>query len=315
MRITIVKAVSAVLLAAPIVGPATVLLAHSNAASSAPSSACPSGMSSHQGGSYTQDKDHLTPIRLSANGDCYSGITVKGNFASSQTWWDLKQCCNGAGITVDSGPAALVNPRTDNIAVDGIRIWHHAATTIDGAWSTDTRDDCVSDTSHGDLVIRNSLFDGCHTGISWRSGSSSTATKPFKIDVQNSMFYIKPMTDHGSGGNCKEWVQNGKDNGTMWKMDKVQSGVNVQNVMIRMDMANYQCVDKWPSGTYNNVVLVWNNSADYPGTLPAGVTVTRDVSVWDNAKAQWMADHTYSGGASGDGTGSGPTPQPSDSPS
>src|SRR3954470_22800693 len=102
-RSFVVKAVAAIALTAPIVGPlaAVALASGSNSASpSASTSACPSGTTGKAGGSYAQDKDHLTPVRLSGSNLCYAGLQVKGNFSSSDTWWDLKQCCNGAAITV-----------------------------------------------------------------------------------------------------------------------------------------------------------------------------------------------------------------------
>ena len=52
---------------------------------------------------------------------------------------------------------------------------------------------------------------------------------------------------------------------------------------------------RWPSGTYRNVWLVWTGSGPYAtaggchNTLPAGVTLTDDGRAWDKAKAAWQA--------------------------
>ena len=107
------------------------------------------------------------------------------------------------------------------------------------------------------------------------------------------MFYVEPEPGSTSGGNCTQYVVNGKANGPMWKMDSVQSGVYLKNVIIRQDLGNHECVDKWPSGTYDNVKFVWTGSGSYPGTLPAGVTLTRDVGVWNSAKSAWLSRHGY----------------------
>jgi hypothetical protein len=203
----------------------------------------------------------------------------------------MKQCCNGAGVTLN-GPTYMQDVRIDNAGVDGVRIWNSAGVTMDSVYETYTRDDCISNITHGDLVIRDSLFDGCHTGISWRSDGNNRTDK-FVVDIQDTMFYVKPMPGSTSGGNCTQYVVNGNANGPMWKMDSVQSGVNLKNVIIRQDLGNHECKDVWPSGTYNNVTFVWTGSGNYPGTLPAGVTLTRDVHVWDNAKAAWLARHGY----------------------
>jgi hypothetical protein len=242
------------------------------------------------GTSFTQTKDNLLPVVLNGGGTCLVNVKVTGNFATSMKWWDLKQCCNGAGVTVNA-PATLVNPRIVNASTDGIRIWKSAAVTVRGAYETGTRDDCISAITHGDLVVDDSLMDGCHTGISWRSGSKSAPS--FKLRVTNSLFYVKPQANSGSGGNCKEWVTGGKANGTMWKMDNFKGPIYVENTVIRMDLANHQCVDLWPSGTFKNVKLVWNNTKAYPGKLPAGVTLTRDVGVWNAARTAWLQAHGY----------------------
>ena len=290
MRSKIVKSVAVLAFAAPIAAPAAVVsLTHSGIASAA--TACPAGMTAKTGGSYTQSQQNLTPIRIKSSNSCYTGISVKGNFSTTTNWWQMKQCCNGAAITVDSGPVTLTNSYSYNAGVDGIRTWNGAAVTLLGTHEVYTRDDCISDISHGDLIIRDSLFDGCHTGISWRSTNNNNK-KLFKVDIQNTMFYVQPEPGSTSGGNCTQYVVNGKANGPMWKMDSVQSGVYLKNVIIRQDLGNHECADKWPTGTYSNVTFVWTGSGTYPGKLPAGVTLTRDVSVWNNARTQWLATHS-----------------------
>src|SRR3954465_10743070 len=144
MRVRIIKAVCAAALAASIAGPALAVAVASGGNTASPSastSGCPTGASVHTGASYAQDKDHLVPVRLKGTNQCYTGIQVKGNFPTDKTWWDLKQCCNGTGVTIASGAVPLVKPRTNNIAVDGIRTWNHAKTTLNTAWETNTRDD------------------------------------------------------------------------------------------------------------------------------------------------------------------------------
>lgn len=230
----------------------------------------------------------LTPVKVNGSTDCLANVHVQGTVSRTVNWWQLKQCCNGAGITVNS-PTTLVNPRADNVTVDGIRIWNKAATVIRGAYFTYTRDDCISDTTHAALTVDDSLFDGCHTGISWRNGTSTA----FPVKVTNSMFYVQPQPGSTSGGSCTQWVVNGLANGPMWKMDGFTGPVDVENTIIRQDLGNHECVDKWPSGTYKNVTFVWTNSKAYPGQLPPGVVMTRDVTVWKNARAGWLQAHGY----------------------
>jgi hypothetical protein len=240
---------------------------------------------------YTESQNNLTPVVLNGNNNCLVGVTVDSSIDRGIKWWQMKQCCNGAGVTLN-GSAILQDVRIDNAGVDGIRIWNGAGVAMNGVYESYTRDDCISDITHGDLVIRDSLFDGCHTGISWRSDGNNNKSS-FKVDIQDTMFYVQPEPGSTSGGSCTQWVVNGKANGPMWKMDSVQSGVNLKNVIIRQDLGNHECKDAWPSGSYNNVTFVWTGNGSYPGNLPAGVTLSRDVNVWNNAKAAWLARHGY----------------------
>jgi hypothetical protein len=270
-----------------------------------------------RGKTFAQNSDNLYPLWLEGQNNCFQGGVIQGQISKSQQWWQLKKCCNGAGIMVD-GASKLLGVRLDNVAVDAIRIRKHAATTISDMYATYTRDDCISDITHADLVIDDSLFDGCHTGISWRSHNKKLRNQPFKLQVTNSLFYIQPMAGSASGGSCKDWVVNGQANGPMWKMEGSAERVDLHNVIIRQDLANHECGEKWPAGTYDNVTFVWTSNKPYPGTVPAGVKLTNDVSVWNNAKADWLAAHSGNGGnggANGGGNGGGGTPSPDPSPS
>ena len=44
-----------------------------------------------------------------------------------------------------------------------------------------------------------------------------------------------------------------------------------------------------------NNVMVWLGPGDFPGTLPACFTITKDRTVWDNAVADWLARHPQIG--------------------
>ena len=48
----------------------------------------------------------------------------------------------------------------------------------------------------------------------------------------------------------------------------------------------------FPPGTVaHNVTVAWLGPGPFPGNVPAGVTVTTDRSVWDTARARWLARH------------------------
>jgi acid phosphatase len=333
MRITALKAAVAALLVVPVATPAMLHLLQSSSAApmgvqnyttpeqagcpttsqTADSAATPwEGTSDGttydaRGVTFTQAQNNLYPVWVTGANSCFVGGTVAGTLSKTQTWEDLKNCCNAAGVMVDAA-TKLLGVRLDDIAIDGVRIRNTAATQIDDMYASYVRDDCVSNITHGDLVINDSLFDGCRTGIDWRSNDAQTAARNFQLQINDSLFSIAPMPQSATG-NCTASASNGKGNGAMWKGEGDEQ-VELHNVVIRQDLADSsQCKETWPKGSYDHVTFVWTNSRAYPGTLPTGVKLTHDVSVWDNAKASWLARHAD------DGTGGGtPTPSPTSSP-
>jgi hypothetical protein len=251
-----------------------------------------------------------------------SRIGVQSANDPSARWWSLKQCCDGSGLLLTAAESSVWGPRMDNVALDGIRAANgQGPAHIHEAYLTNIRDDCVT-TSHDNITIDDSYLE-CHTGISWRNvgGTGHTGT-PFDLSLTNTLIYIKPMAGNGSGGTCMQWVVNGTANGPVWKMDtKSNAGVpafhgdasrfTVRNVIVRMDLANHEAPCKtgsnvgqeWPAATYDNVTFVWTSSRPYPGKLPAGVTLTTDTSVFENAKTDWLICHGYQHGVVIPGTG------------
>ena len=74
----------------------------------------------------------------------------------------------------------------------------------------------------------------------------------------------------------------------IWKWSRAAAAtVTVRNTVFRLDMPSYStcAAQRWPSGTYRNVWLVWTGAGPYAtaggcvNTLPAGVTLTTDGAV------------------------------------
>ncbi|GAA4059046.1 hypothetical protein [Streptomyces shaanxiensis] len=181
----------------------------------------------------------------------------------------------------------------------------------------DIRDDCVENEgprfTHHNIVIRDSLLDGCHSGFSARqSGESQVVTPdgPSALTVEDSLVYIKPnelgpMYCAEGPGPCATIATPpaaGVDhmgNHSLFKFGPNGPGsVTLRNVVVRIDMpTNWSLSNNyWPeTGTYENVTLVWTGQDTYgdfpwgPAGKPAGVTVTTDAAVWDAAKTAWLA--------------------------
>jgi hypothetical protein len=95
----------------------------------------------------------------------------------------------------------------------------------------------------------------------------------------------------------------------MWKMDAYHGAADhftISNSIIRQDLANHECNDDWPAGTYSNVKLVWEGGGAYPAKLPAGVTLVTGqagLNLWNNAVNDWQICHGYKNGTVVSGTG------------
>jgi len=205
--------------------------------------------------------------------------------------------------------------------------------TLDHVRAEWVRDDCLENEGSGSpemplsVVITHSLFDGCFTAFAERPSGSSTAqngTGAQTFTVEDSLVYLQPQplgplycsTTGVSRGRClptgdpNVWL----GNYGIWKWsNQAAATVTVRNTIFRLDVASYSSCSsqKWPAGTYENVTLVWTGAGPYAtagectNVLPAGVTLTTDVSVWDDAKAAWLAG----------GTAPSPSPEPSPTPS
>lgn len=183
------------------------------------------------------------------------------------------------------------------------------------------RDDCLENEGTGtaekpmNVVINNSMLDGCFTGFAerptWSNHGAPNGFGPSSLTVENSLMYINPQPLGPNYCNSTK-VQQGRcaQNGSsylgahgIWKWSEAAaSKVTIRNSVFRLDMPSYTgCAPQvWPAGTYQNVKVVWTGKGSYAtaggckNVLPSGVTLTTDKSVWDNAKAAWLAGSSTS---------------------
>lgn len=173
------------------------------------------------------------------------------------------------------------------------------------------RDDCIEneDVPHN-MVLRNSLFDGCFTAFAERPHDSTTARNgsgPQYFTVEDSLVYVRPQR-LGPGYCGDNEVSEGRCVPTdvpdvwlgaygIWKWsDQAASEVTVRDTIFRLDMPSYSSCQsqEWPTGTYENVTLVWNGQGRYShagdchNRLPKGVLLTTDIGVWRAAKTAWL---------------------------
>lgn len=271
------------------------------------------------------------PVRSDAvTRGCVNGGTVHGRIPHSAT---RDQWYNGEDGGTRRGGEAFRQTLT-NTAGNYLVLRNSVATDFEDAYdpngqsASDTyyldhvraewiRDDCIENEGTGtaekpmNVVIKDSLFDGCFTGLAerptWSNHGAPNGFGPSSLTIEDSLMWIQPAplgpnycnTTKVAQGRCKTTGTKDVWLGAhgIWKWSKAAGKtVTMKNVVFRIDMSSYTgCAPQvWPAGTYQNVKVVWLGSGSYAtaggckNVLPAGVSVTTDKAVWDNAKAAWL---------------------------
>jgi hypothetical protein len=272
------------------------------------------------------------PIRSDAwTRGCIVGGQVNGNVPEAATrdqWFDGKDGGPRLGgevfrVTLTGTPGNYVLIR-DTVAQDFEDAYDPNGLSpaqtmyLDHVQARYIRDDCIENEGDGSpqvpisVVVRRSLFDGCFSGFAERppgaGNDSQNGSGASSLTVDDSMMYIQPqpLGPHYCSakqvriGRCRATAQPNVWLGALgiWKWSRAAGAhVTIRNTVFRLDMPSYAtcAAQRWPSGTYRNVWLVWTGSGPYAtaggchNTLPAGVTLTGDGRAWDKAKAAWQA--------------------------
>lgn len=167
------------------------------------------------------------------------------------------------------------------------------------------RDDAFqSDWGQDNLTIEDNLVDGCYSFFSSRPYSSSAPDSSGVIPtaIRNNLVYLKdmPTTYHvGKSGHAKFFkMDNASQAG--WPGHPRDPKLALTGNIFRVDTVHEVNTDFMippPDRTSESVgnVMVWGGSGSFPYPVYPGWEVTTDVSVWDNAKAAWMASHPING--------------------
>jgi hypothetical protein len=227
---------------------------------------------------------------------CVLGGHVVGQQSRNLSYQAVYDRYNGDGLWVQGSGSYLVHGfRAENVE-DGISLQGGDGdfAQVSGAYLSYVRDDCIENDHIVGGQVSDSLLDGCFMGISERPDadarpSRAPAGETFTLD--RVLLRIAPQPN--------ERAADGAGNGQLFKWSPAANRLVLRDsvFLVEEEPIRGRTPLAFPPGTSaENVTLVWLGAGAYPGPLPAGVTVVRDRSLWETARARWLVDHGYAAG-------------------
>jgi hypothetical protein len=242
-------------------------------------------------------------------------VTVGGTFVGQQprdwTREHVYGTYQGDALRVQvTDPTASYDLRIDNNldgynprVADGTEQDNDVPFLVEGAHMTYIRDDAVEDDDYMSGTIRDSLFDGVFVFLSAQNSASFTNTGQV-VTIEDTVVRMRAMPSERSTDGT------GHNKVFKWAYESAGTVVVRNCVFYFEDVPETDGVPSedpnmyFPDGTYQDVTVVLGphfegdgdgktNDLDYPVALPAGVTQTRDVSVFRVARNAWLMAHGY----------------------
>lgn len=242
------------------------------------------------------------PVDLrGVDGACWAGGEVRGTNPLDAGWGETYDVANGAGILL--GVTELAEVR--GVMIDGLRahnVWdairpRSGGFHIKDVWLSYVRDDCVeNDQLHGGTV-EDSLFDGCYVGFSARSRTMELTGPSDEVwTIERTLVRLEPMPfphaweTYGTPGHgiFFKWNSDQDVRSSSPKLRLIgnifmaEQRANAPGARMGVPASVVECRDN---------IMVWLGEGDYPGDLRDCFEVTTDRSVWDDARAAWIARH------------------------
>ena len=248
------------------------------------------------------------PVSFNAPVDdvCVVGASVQGTQPRSWTWDQMKHGDNqkydgdGIGWSHPVGPMIIEGAWIDNVE-DALGPPKSPETSRSASWivrhvyARYIRDDFMENDACLNGEMYDTLVDGTHMFLSVRPGKNNTVktgTTPV-IKIRDTMVRLDCKPDDRSDTSCGP----GASLGQLFKWTTACNPppvVDIADTIFRVDdiSRNGAGPMAFPPGTYKNVTLIYLGQGSYPGKLPAsGVTETKDVALWDAARARWLQRH------------------------
>ncbi len=202
-------------------------------------------------------------------------------------------------IRIEGDGPFVVDSVTGHNLHDTLRVTGRRDTpffAVRNSWFTYVRDDGVDNNDLVSGVVENNLFGGVYTGVSARTSSSVDGSDELMI-IENNLFHMQAQPGPHHGDTRWNWSPGddvGFGNAFKWSSDSPE-------VILRN---NIFLVDEADEGTWGlrkdklreseNNIIVYTGSGDPfkdMDLLPDNIQITNDLSVWENARRDWIVNH------------------------
>lgn len=244
-----------------------------------------------------------TPVRIGGgSGICFFAGVIIGALPPSTTWSRM----HDTYAMVVNGAASL---RLENVRIfdygDGPTMDDQADVTwtVRGMYLKYMRDDCIENDFLNSGTIEDSFLDGCYDGLSSRDYAGAQDGSNNTVVVRNSLIRLQAM-DQAYGGAVP-------NHNAFWKWSPtIGPKLALYNTVFRADSRSqegngagmYMAPPPGKLADCENNVMVWLGSGSFPETLPTTfngkpcfrlLTGAEGLQYWNNAAAQWKANHPW----------------------
>ena len=236
------------------------------------------------------------------------GGVVLGQIDRNLTYEEVYANYAGDALRVSSADrAATYDLRVDNVVdgynprvAEGTEQDNTVRFLLDGAYMTYIRDNAVENDNLMSGTIRDCLFDGVFTLLSAKGSATSTYTNTaMVVTLERVIARLQAMP--------RASAADGFAHNKVFKWDYDAAGsVVVRDSIFYLEELPDGISDNlpFPQGVYQNVTVVLGagfdgdgdgdvTDLDYPGGFPAGVTQSRDLSIFTAAHDAWLTAHGY----------------------
>ncbi len=232
------------------------------------------------------DKTSVLPVELNGGPSiCFYGGSVQGQYPRNSTWDFMHSSAqNHGGVEIKNSASIIEATRIDNVE-DGIRFRPAGDNfVVKGVHMSHIFDDCIDDHENRSISVDDTLADGCYVGISTRANAGQ-ASAGKTVRITNSLFRLEEAPSPHSSEPFRP------AHGDLFKQGS-DIGFEIHNnvFLVVRDSGSVGMPANIKSCSGNTIV--WLGGGNFPDNLgPAGCVtqVTSDISVWENAKQNWLA--------------------------